>query len=114
MVARTPKPETTHRLLSLDDGRELYKQHYSRPRMAGGVGDTTAKRYRSAFDKFLEFAKKRGISYWNMVNKELLIAYARHLEESEYRPHVTYSPKTIRDDSRRLNRLSGGSSRKVT
>ena len=52
--------------------------------MAGGVRKSTIKRYRTAFDKFLEFAAGKGVTVWNGVTAELLIAYAAHLESKEY------------------------------
>src|SRR5688572_28518127 len=60
----SPKVERTHlsaKSLSLNEGRRLYEGHVSRPRVTGGVRESTAKRYRAEFDKFLPFAQSRGL-----------------------------------------------------
>jgi integrase len=48
------------------------------------VRSSTAKRYRTVFDKFVVFAGKRGIMAWNNVDAEVLNAYATHLEKEGY------------------------------
>ena len=45
---------------------------------------STQKRYRAVFDKFVSFAKSKGISTWNAVAGDTLTAYATNLEEEGY------------------------------
>jgi integrase len=78
--------------LPLEDGRRLYESYVARPRVTGGVRPSTAKRYRAVFDKFVPFAKGRGISVWNGVNIDLLTSYAAHLDEKHY------AYKTLRNE----------------
>ncbi|WP_437191161.1 tyrosine-type recombinase/integrase [Planctomicrobium sp. SH527] len=70
--------------LSLEAGRTLYEQHVKRPRIAGGPGKTTAKRYRAVFDKFLPFASRNHIETWNEVTAKTLNSYAAWLSDQGY------------------------------
>lgn len=66
--------------LPLEDGRQLFEEHVSRPVVMGGTRPSTQKRYRSILRKFIEFAKGEGISSWSQVNRNVLERYATHLE----------------------------------
>jgi integrase len=70
--------------LPLREGRELYAAHIARARVVGGARPTTAKRYRTVFDKFEIFAKGEGIATWNEVDHSLLERYAAHLDDQGY------------------------------
>lgn len=98
LAAKTERPTAAIKTVSLDDGVKIYREHYSRPLVAGGVAPGTQKRYRSALDKFVLFVKSRGVTTWNGITKQLLISYASHLEQTEYAPGNFYLPKTICDD----------------
>ena len=78
--ARTERGEP----LPLEDGRKLYETHCKRSRATGGVKGSTWKRYRTVFDKFVQFAPSKGISTWNAVTADTLDAYASHLEDNGY------------------------------
>lgn len=84
LIPHVPETSGYAKLLSLDEGRQLYKEYISRPRVTGGVRNSTVKRYRAVFDKFLPFAASRGVTVWNGVTAELLTAYAAHLEGKGY------------------------------
>src|SRR5262249_9935456 len=58
--------------LSLAEGRRLYLQHVTRPRVGGGARPASAKRYRAVFDKFERFASGEGVSTWNQVDRKTL------------------------------------------
>jgi integrase len=79
-------------LLTLEEGRRLYEKHIGRPLVAGGVKASTAKRYRTVFDKFLKFAKTKRVSAWNDLGIGVLHDYAAHLESNGY------ASKTIRNE----------------
>lgn len=76
--------------LSLTDGRQLYMTHVSRPRVAGGVRETTSKRYKAVFDKFLEFTASQNVTTWNHVTATTLTKYAKHLEDKGYAFRTLY------------------------
>lgn len=76
--------------LSLEEGRRLYDEYAARPQVAEGVRDSTRKRYRAVFDKFLRFSQSYGISNWNQVGKDVLTAYARWLEDDGYAQATQY------------------------
>lgn len=78
--------------LPLDEGRQLYEKHIKRPLVAGGTKDSTQKRYRAVFDKFLPFAKNHGVETWNAVDIDVVHAYASHLDNDGY------AGKTIRNE----------------
>jgi integrase len=70
--------------LSLAEGRRLYLEHVTRPRVVGGARPTSAKRYRPVFDKFEAFARVEGIACWNQVTRRTLEAYAAHLDDQDF------------------------------
>lgn len=70
--------------LSINDGRKLYEQYISRPRVTGGVRASTRKRYRTVFDKFTRFASARGVEVWKSVTATVLTGYAAELENKGY------------------------------
>lgn len=78
--------------LTLEVGRQLYEDYIHRPIVAGGVKPSTAKRYRTAFNKFISFAKDQNVSTWNAVAISLLHTYASHLEKQGY------AAKSIRNE----------------
>lgn len=70
--------------LTLEAGRKLYENHLKRPREVGGVRPSTRKKYRAAFDKFLDFAAKNGLADWNSVTVRILTDYASNLKDRDY------------------------------
>ncbi len=76
--------------LSLSQGRQLYMEHVARPRVAGGVRETTAKRYKAVFDKFLAFTASQNLTTWNRVTAATLTNYAKHLEAKGYAFRTLY------------------------
>src|SRR5262245_49556536 len=83
-------PAARAQLVSLEEGRKLYEEHCRRPRAIGGVKQSTQKRNRAVFNKFIPQAKKEGVLAWNHVIGGTLNAYATHLDDEGY------APKTIR------------------
>lgn len=77
-------------LLGLDRGRQLYEDHVRRPHVTGGARPKTSQRYKAVFDKFLPFARGRGITGWNQVTRLLLENYAAHLDDEGYAPRTEY------------------------
>jgi integrase len=70
--------------LTIEDGVSLYLEHAKRPRLAGGPKETTYKRYRAVHDKWKPFIATRGVTHWNQVTKEHLLAYASWLDGEGY------------------------------
>ncbi len=71
-------------MVTLDQGVELYLQHVSRPRVAGGAKPATRKRSKAVFDKCLPFLKEKGIYHWNFVRAPMLEQYAAWLDGEGY------------------------------
>lgn len=71
-------------LLTLEDGKRLYLDYVERPPVLGGVGKSTAKRYRTVFDKFMQFAQQEGIRCWQQVTKSVVCAYGAWLDKQNY------------------------------
>jgi integrase len=76
--------------LNLDEGRRLYREHVQRPPVLGGTTAGTWKRYRAVLDKFIPFAQREGIHYWQMVSKRLLESYGAWLDDEDYGPATEY------------------------
>ncbi len=70
--------------LSLAEGRRLYEAHIGRSRVSGGVKESTKKRYRAVFDKFLPWATKDGVIDFRQVDAAVLDRYATNLEKQDY------------------------------
>lgn len=84
LVPRSPTSDKAIRPLPLAEGRKLYETHIARPRVTGGVRKSTQKRYRTVFDKFIEFATNCNVTTWNRVTADVLTEYAAHLEGKGY------------------------------
>jgi integrase len=109
-----PQPEIKgqeDRPLALIDGLRLYEAYLSRPRVTGGAGESTRKRYRPIFDKFLKYADTIGFKDWNHVDKHTLEDYAAHLIRVGYRTprdkRKEYCEKTLHEELSVLKRCIG-------
>jgi integrase len=80
--------------LSLVEGRRLYDEHTGRPRVTGGVKDSTKKRYRAVFDKFLPWATENGVVGFAQVNAGVLNRYAAYLEQKHYEQKTLHNELT--------------------
>ena len=76
--------------LPLDEGRQLYLAHAQRARVTGGARPVSVNRYRAVFDKFLEFAGRRGLENWHQVTAKTLTTYASYLESRNYAYRTLY------------------------
>jgi integrase len=72
------------RLLPLAEGYRLYMEHNSRPVIQGGVTASTMDRYRSVFKKFLAYAERNQIRYWQQVTKAVVDRYGTWLNQEDY------------------------------
>jgi integrase len=84
---REPAPQAA---LPLSEGRQLYLDHAARPRVLRGVRPSSQKRYRTVLDKFLAFARHRGLSSWNEVSAMVLKAYITDLDRKKYAYRTLY------------------------
>ena len=80
LIERPEQPTVVRARLTLVEGRKMYEEHISRPRITGGVAPATKKRYRTTFNNFIPWALKAGLVYFDQVDKNVLIRYAGHLE----------------------------------
>jgi integrase len=90
LVDRAVLVETKEKLLTLEEGKEIYFKYVQRPPVLGGAGKTTAKRYRAVFDKFLRFAHEEGVRHWQGVSKRILEAYGAWLDDKGYAVATEY------------------------
>jgi hypothetical protein len=81
--------------LTLEDGQERYIAFVSRPSVQGGGTTATVKRYRAVLEKFVAFAKQRGICLWQQVTKDLLSRYGTWLEANDYHDKTQYIELTV-------------------
>ncbi|MFL5330047.1 MAG: tyrosine-type recombinase/integrase [Gemmataceae bacterium] len=77
-------------LLSLERGAQLYLDHARRPKVAGGVSDTSYKRYRAPLEKFVPFCRDLNIHFWNAVTRPTLEGYAAWLDDEGYEFSTEY------------------------
>ncbi len=71
-------------LLGLEDGWKKYLDHVGRPRVTGGAGPSTIKRYQPVGEKFIPFARSQSVHAWNQVRSQTLNAYAAHWSPNAY------------------------------
>lgn len=76
--------------IALEEGQRLYLEYAARPPVQGGTSPSSVKRYRAVLDKFLEFAKARGLRYWDQVTQHVLRRYGKWLEEQDYGDATQY------------------------
>jgi integrase len=76
--------------LPLEVGKKRYLEYVSRPPVQGGATASSVKRYRAVFDKFVAFARRKGLRDWNEVSKETLSRYSLWLEEEDYGDATQY------------------------
>lgn len=84
LIPRSQASQGPAPTLPLAEGRKLYENHIKRPRVAGGAAVSTQKRYRTVFDKFIQFAESIGIKTWNEVTSQTVNAYASYLDKKNY------------------------------
>jgi integrase len=78
--------------LSIEEGCILYRNHYARSTVIGGVAKETAKRYWNSLQKFREWCKSQGVMTFNVIDDRMLERYVSHLENKSNKP------KTIAND----------------
>lgn len=67
--------------LPIERGLELHEAHTERPDVAGGIKDSTKKRYRRIKNAFRAFLRSERILYWEQVDASVLNNYAEHRRE---------------------------------
>jgi integrase len=80
--------------LPLAEGRRLYEEHIGRPRVTGGVKESTKRRYRAVFDKFLAWGAKNGVGDFRRVDANALNRYAASLGKKDYAQKTLYHELT--------------------
>lgn len=86
--------EDQNKLLSLEDGQKRYMEHVSRPAVQGGASPGTVKRYRAILEKFVPFATKQNVRFWQQVTKEVLNKYGKWLHDKDYDGATQYMELT--------------------
>ena len=90
-----PNSQPDQKPLSIADGRKLFDEHNARPRGLGGTKDSTQKRYRAIFDKFVVFASDKPVHDWHAVSKSVLTAYASYLTKKGYARKTIHGEITL-------------------
>jgi integrase len=90
LADRAVLSETKEKLLTLEEGKEMYLKYVQRTPVLGGAGKKTGKRYRAVFDKFIPFANQEGVRHWQGVSKGLLEAYTAWLDDQGYAVATEY------------------------
>ena len=80
----------TRSSLPFDLGQKRYLDYVSRPPVQGGATASSVKRYTAVLDKFVAFARRKGLRDWKEVTKETLSRYGRWLEEEDYGDATQY------------------------
>jgi hypothetical protein len=65
IIERRVSTPTASKELTLAEGRRVYEDFIGRSRITGGVKESTKKRYRAVFDKFLPWANSHGVVFFH-------------------------------------------------
>jgi integrase len=90
-------PHVSHpALLTLAEGRERHESFITQPRMTGGLTESTQKKYRSHYDKFIPWATAHRVEHWNEVDASVLRGYAAFLKSTAARSSKKpYADKSV-------------------
>ena len=101
-IEPTPTEESdamaSEKVLSLQEGKELFIKHVSRPSQVGGGSQNTKKKYRAAINKLLFAASKLKVKSWNDVSNDTLVALATMMENGMMKRPNGYAPRSISSD----------------
>ena len=79
--------------VALEEGRKLYLAHAGRAPALGGA-EVAPGRYKAVFDKFVPFARERGVCDWQSVTRDLLERYCTWLDDNDYAMATIYLEAT--------------------
>lgn len=94
-LAEFPANTQPKRSLELQRGIELYMQYLARPAVAGGACAKSRQRYKAVLDKFVTFARQRGVTGWEQLDRPLLTSYLTHLQKLDYADRSIYLEGTL-------------------
>ena len=86
----SPTQDKTEKIVSIQEGWELYLTHCERPIVMGGVRPRTLKRYRAVRDKHSAFCRSRTIPTWNEIDRREVEKYGHFLSKEGYAYRTQY------------------------
>jgi integrase len=89
LAPSTVLDDSSEKLVTLEQGQELYLRHIRRPSVMGGVKPASVKRYRAVLNKFVQFCHGEGIHHWNGVTKLVVGAYGAWLDDDQGYAYAT-------------------------
>lgn len=71
--------------LNIKKGIEIYLEFIERPRIAGGIADSTRKRYKRAINSFIDYVDANPIQYWEQIDSPFMASFIKSLS-TQYKP----------------------------
>ena len=87
-IVGVPSQNSTGAPLPLERGQSMYLEYVGRPPSLRGACAKTVQRYGAVLNKFVRFAKDRGLLFWNQVDAAALVAYVTWLDKTDYNPRT--------------------------
>ena len=88
--------------LPVSDGIEIYREFIQRPKIAGGIADSTRNRYLRSLNSFLSYVKHDPIQFWEQFDAAYMNGFVNYLG-NHYKPRsVVTIATTIRTLHRHL------------
>jgi integrase len=95
LIDKPRLPVDTTSMLTIKEGRRLYEEYFGRARVTGGVADSTKKRYRAIFDKFVPWASSQGLNHFQQIDARALNDYAAFLKNDGYADKTLVQELTV-------------------
>ncbi len=69
------------KVLTLEEGKQIYEKHYSLAKSAGGTEKTTQSSYGNSIDQFIDYLQSIRVLTWNRVRKQHIEGFLTSLEK---------------------------------
>ena len=88
--------------LSIQQGVDIYFEFIERPKIAGGIADSTRKRYKRSINTFISHVESAPIQYWEQFDSPYLTNFIKQLGKKYKRSSIVTIATTVRTLHRHL------------
>ena len=88
--------------LKIKSGIEIYLEFIERPRIAGGIADSTRKRYQRAINSFVDYVDANPIQYWEQFDLPYMTSFIEGLGTQYELSSIVTIATTVRTLHRHL------------
>ena len=88
--------------LTVKDGIEIYLNFIKRPKIAGGIAESTRKRYKRAINSFVDYVDANPIQYWEQFDSPYMTSFIDELGNQYSLSSIVTIATTVRTLHRHL------------